>query len=156
MFNIFNFTTRDTTICVNDPILISGPDGFTYLWSTGATTQQESLGVEGAYSLQITDEYGCFATDTIIISIDPNALPNELYVPNAFTPNMDGSMLWEIIKVPDQINKIEAITYDYRSRQLDEDNTQYIINPTLVDFEKILDRGYTQTCDVLIPITTDF
>ena len=56
---------RDTTICVNDPILISGPDGFTYLWSTGATTQQESLGVEGAYSLQITDEYGCFATDKL-------------------------------------------------------------------------------------------
>jgi len=38
----------------------------------------------------LTDHNGCINGDTIEIFKDPNALPSDLFMPNAFSPNGDG------------------------------------------------------------------
>ena len=85
--NIFGVTSRDTvllnypiintpissTICLNNAVQWSanlGP-GFTYLWSTGATTSSLNINSAGPYSLQVTDGLGCTANSgTINFTID--------------------------------------------------------------------------------------
>lgn len=84
----------DTTICVNSPTIIDVPLGYSYLWNTGSTENYIITALEGLYNVQITDEYGCTDTDSITITVDPNALPNFLYIPNAFTPNDDTVNDW--------------------------------------------------------------
>lgn len=74
------------------------------------------------------------------------------WVTYMISPMADGSMKWEIIDVPDKIRKVEEITHDYKTRINKDDETMYIIKPTLVEFDQILLRGYTSTCETLIPI----
>ena len=45
---------------------------------------------DGIYSLQTVDEFGCTATDSVLIRIETN-YRRLVYVPNAFSPNGDGS-----------------------------------------------------------------
>lgn len=81
---------NDTTICMNtDIVLGTGEDYAAYDWNNGETTALISTKDSGLYRLIVTDKYGCQGADSLRISIDPEALPNELFVPNAFTPNYD-------------------------------------------------------------------
>lgn len=81
----------DTTVCVNSPTLLSGPEGLAqYEWSTAETSRQIFAVLDGEYKLTVTDGFGCTGADSLILTVDPEALPNELYIPNAFTPNQDG------------------------------------------------------------------
>jgi len=68
------------------------------------------------------------------------------------TPNSDGTLLWELIDVPDNDQKIEDITSDYKPIRDSKERTKYVMNPTLMEFEKILERDYMNRCDLLIPI----
>jgi gliding motility-associated-like protein len=82
-----------TKICINkyspyDELV--APEGFSYLWSTGSTERKLKTNKGGYYSLRITDIYGCSDKDSFYIEVDTISLPNELYLPNAFTPNGDG------------------------------------------------------------------
>ncbi len=79
----------DTIICVNDPLNLAGPEGYNYLWSTSETSRVIRILDQGDYILQIWDEDNCSATDTIGVTVDPDALPNNLWIPNSFTPNDD-------------------------------------------------------------------
>jgi subtilisin family serine protease len=51
-----------TTFCLGDSVVLSAPAGYTYLWSTGATTQSISAKDAGVYSVTVTDGSGCSAT----------------------------------------------------------------------------------------------
>ncbi|MBI1223689.1 MAG: hypothetical protein GC192_00510 [Bacteroidetes bacterium] len=42
------------------------------------------------YTLTVEDAYGCSATDSISINVIPSTVKNNIYVPNAFSPNRDG------------------------------------------------------------------
>jgi hypothetical protein len=48
-----------------------GPDGYSYLWSNGATTQSISVTASGTYSLTVTDAQGCVATCTHDLIVHP-------------------------------------------------------------------------------------
>ncbi len=81
---------NDTTICLTSPTELKAPDGFAqYIWNTGNNDRIIVTETEGNYKVTIIDEYGCRATDSLYVTVDPEALPNDLYVPNAFTPNND-------------------------------------------------------------------
>ncbi len=62
-----------TTICVGQTVSLSGPGGFGYVWSTGATTQQISVGQTGSYSLIVRDALGCTSalSDAIVVTVNP-------------------------------------------------------------------------------------
>jgi gliding motility-associated-like protein len=60
-----------------------------YLWNTGATTQKIVVSKVGTYRVTVRNKNGCIISDSIQIKEDPNALPSDLFMPNAFTPNGD-------------------------------------------------------------------
>ena len=71
------------------------------------------------------------------------------------TPQQDGSITLELIDIPDNKRKIEEISIDYETRNKDKKDVQYIINPTLVEFDKILEKEYTRKYDVLRPVNLE-
>jgi hypothetical protein len=58
----------DTTLCVGTIVFDAGNPGATYLWSTTATTQTESVSAAGTVYVDVTDNHGCVGTDTVIVS----------------------------------------------------------------------------------------
>lgn len=81
----------DTTVLSCSAIeLDAGNPGSIYLWSTGETTQSillEEISEKINIWVQVNSN-GCLAADTI--SIDVDDVQQELYFPNAFTPDGDG------------------------------------------------------------------
>jgi hypothetical protein len=80
----------DTTQCGGTVTLDANNVGSTYMWSDMSTNQTLVVSASGAYSVSVTDGNGCFASDTVNVTI--NALPTV----NAVAPSMvcldDGSM----------------------------------------------------------------
>jgi len=74
------------------------------------------------------------------------------WVCHMITPMRDRSMKWELINVPDEVNTIEEVTVDYTTRENKEEETLYVIKPTLVEFDQILDKNFVSDCDILYPI----
>lgn len=59
----------DAPICSGgSKTLNAGNPGNTYLWSTGATTQTISVTTPGTYWAKVTNIYGCWSTDTIVLT----------------------------------------------------------------------------------------
>ena len=60
---------RDTTICKPNSIVLNGGGPYThYLWSTKDTIPNITAKTSGNYFVQIVDQYGCKAGDTIKVS----------------------------------------------------------------------------------------
>jgi len=82
----------DTSICSRTSFKVSpGEEFVNYIWSHGPQSNSNSLEIQdaGTYSVVVYDKKGCKGTAEITVKVDPNALPNELFIPNAFTPNSD-------------------------------------------------------------------
>ncbi|MCO6499412.1 MAG: gliding motility-associated C-terminal domain-containing protein [Vicingus serpentipes] len=54
-----------------DVLVTSGIGPFTYLWSTGGTTDWQNGLSGGSYNVTTTDSLGCSVTDTIIVGVNP-------------------------------------------------------------------------------------
>ncbi len=82
---------NDTTIAMGTILLVNAGSGFSeYLWSTGETSQTIEVSSAGVYSVTVSDENGCPATDEIEVSVD-------IGIPGFITPNGDGyNDIWEI------------------------------------------------------------
>jgi len=91
-----NVTTRpkplvnignDTTICLNKPVVLSiNSTATSYLWNTGETTRSITVNTIGTYYATVTQN-ACTASDTLqVVSGDC-----DIFIPNAFTPNDDGT-----------------------------------------------------------------
>jgi hypothetical protein len=65
---------NDVTICSSTAgYPLQAPAGFTYLWSTGATTQNVTVNTTGQYWVKATNATtGCFAYDTIQVTFSPS------------------------------------------------------------------------------------
>jgi gliding motility-associated-like protein len=57
-----------------------------YLWNTGQTTPQIQITDSGTYTVTVTDVNGCTITDMIRVVFKKSGV----WVPNAFSPNLDG------------------------------------------------------------------
>ena len=68
------------------------------------------------------------------------------------TPLPDGALKWELIEIPNVENKINDITDQVVAVENDKNKKKYVINPSLVEFEYILEKDYTRLCDILNPI----
>ena len=79
---------EDTSICKGTLLqLDAGIPGVEYLWSTGETTQKITISPQKPTEYNVTlDNHGCTYNDAIEIGI-----LCELYIPNAFSPNRDGT-----------------------------------------------------------------
>lgn len=61
----------DTSLCGGDFVTINAGQGNTFLWSTGATSQQVQVDSSGVYSVEKTNESGCISSDSISIIFWP-------------------------------------------------------------------------------------
>ena len=69
----------DEEICAGDDATLTanpsgGTPGYTYEWSTGATTQSITVspGSDADYSVTVTDSKGCTASTTATVTVNPN------------------------------------------------------------------------------------
>lgn len=61
--------TGSLTICQGSSTTLSAPSGFTYLWSTGATSQSITVTAAGNYTVTITDGLGCSNSTTSSVAV---------------------------------------------------------------------------------------
>jgi gliding motility-associated-like protein len=68
--------TDDTTICNGDSVWLSATGGISYLWSPAdglssdtVSTPQASPPVSILYTVTVTDLNGCFATDSVLVTV---------------------------------------------------------------------------------------
>ncbi len=63
----------DGDICPEQTIILNGSDGGnnTYVWGTGETTPSIPVTSAGRYWIQVTSEYGCTGSDTILLAYYP-------------------------------------------------------------------------------------
>ena len=82
---------NDTTICLRSEARFGVNEDFAeYIWNTGDDEREIVVSDSGYYILKVIDQFGCFGYDTVYVTVDPEALPNNLFIPNAFSPNEDG------------------------------------------------------------------
>lgn len=66
---------NDTAICSGSNLTIDAGAGYaSYNWSTGETTQTITVNSADTYSVTITNNDGCSASDSMVVSVNP--LPN--------------------------------------------------------------------------------
>jgi len=81
---------NDTAICLSSLIPLTATDSMvSYLWNTGATSRSINIKDSGIYTVTVFDKNGCMVIDSIRISEKADALPIDLFMPNAFSPNDD-------------------------------------------------------------------
>jgi hypothetical protein len=77
-----NITTTPSGVvemCDGDNVTISAPSGnnFTYLWSTGETTQSINVTTEGSYNVQIDNGQACVASSpAVLVDVNPEEFPS--------------------------------------------------------------------------------
>lgn len=107
------------------PVILNAGVGFSsYLWNTNATTQTISVSQNGTYSVTVTNQSGCSASDTIVVHFTTsivslgdnggaiNVFPNPSS--DRFTLNVSGytgggKMKLDLINVVGQVVKTEMI-----------------------------------------------
>jgi gliding motility-associated-like protein len=95
---------NDTLLPPGSSLILDAGEQAAWEWSSGETTQTIEVTAPGTYTVIVTNEYGCTATDEIIVTMD-------IGIPNFFTPNSDGrNDTWEI---PYLANNPEARIYIY-------------------------------------------
>ena len=61
---------NDTTLCGTNFTLDAGNPGSSYLWNTGAGTQQLNITQSGNYSVTVQDPSGCTNGDNIVVTLN--------------------------------------------------------------------------------------
>lgn len=84
LFDIGN----DQTLCSDQTILIGPQDNlYNYVWMDGLTTTPREVEMSNMYALSATNQCGTY-TDAVTITFQPCEC--FFYIPNSFTPNVDG------------------------------------------------------------------
>ncbi len=81
----------DTIICIKNSDLeyVLEPGNFSrFEWSTGQLSASIVVREEGMINVKVYDELGCAGTDEVMIT---EQCPTKIYIPNAFSPNYDGT-----------------------------------------------------------------
>lgn len=77
----------DTAFCV-EPVILEASGVFAeYQWSTGSKSNQVSVEEQGVLWLEVTDQNGCKARDSVQVL---SFCPTRFFAPNIFSPNFDG------------------------------------------------------------------
>ena len=125
--------------------LNAGNPGSSYLWSTGANTQQINVNISGNYWVKVTNSSGCFSSDTINISFNNctiNQLPLNLqqglvaYYPfcgnanDLTTNNLNGIVHGSTFLTTDRFNNANSAYY-FSGTSNGSDWIEVINNPLL-------------------------
>lgn len=80
---------NDTTFCSENAEFTLNPGNYSeYQWQDNSTRSTYTVLEEGAFWVEVTDQYGCTGSDSVTLK---EICPTRIYVPNAFSPNFDGT-----------------------------------------------------------------
>lgn len=71
--------TGPEVLCADNFAVLVADSATSYLWSTGDTTQTTNVYTIGVYSLTVTNEYGCIATDSLPLTESVTVNPIEYF-----------------------------------------------------------------------------
>lgn len=74
---------RDTTICVWQQLMLNPGNFRSYLWQNHSQSPIFVVKDSGTYYVEVTNQYGCSATDSIHVLVDCRGI---IEFPNAFAP----------------------------------------------------------------------
>ena len=96
-------------VILQPQILSAINSNITYIWSDGSTDPTLSATDEGIYVLAVTNECETI-TEEVNVSYENDGIDDYMYIPNAFSPDGDGSNdIFKIYPSPD----IEVLTFDF-------------------------------------------
>lgn len=67
----------------------------------------------------------------------------------------DGSLSFELVTIPADEDIVKDLSANYDTDVLDRDKPQYILSPTMEEFDYILSHGFRSTCEILTPINIE-
>jgi len=62
----------DISSCGSSVVLDAQNTGSSYIWTSGATTQTDTVLIAGTYAVEVTDINGCVNTDTVNVAFNTN------------------------------------------------------------------------------------
>jgi len=77
--------------CPGNTVTLDAGTGYTYDWSTGATTQTITVNASGIYSVTLTDINLCEAIDNVSVSFYPATTLTMSSTPESGTGTNDGT-----------------------------------------------------------------
>ena len=109
---------HDTTICSDRPYQLDVTTPFShYLWHDGTTAPTHWVDVPGTYSVHV---YNACTEAYASVTVEVEECREEVYVPNAFTPDGDGQneMFLPVFNHPERVESYSLHVYDRWGRQL--------------------------------------
>ena len=114
-------TAAQSTICEGSITQLFAEGGVSYLWNTGAVSQNPFVNPEvtSTYTVQVTDVFGCTAESGITITVEECATSTGLDNPGSFSlsvgPNPTWGTLWVNLALVNQVEMTWNI-YDAAGR----------------------------------------
>lgn len=145
--------------CTESEIGISNPDSdWTFVWNNGETGPVivDTIMNDTTYTVTVTDENGCTEEYSILITPQiPNCDENDVFLPNAFSPNNDG--VNDEFKVrSNYIKQIDFVIYNRWGEEIFRTNDKNVGWDGIYNGEELAPDVYTFALNVVCSNGVDY
>lgn len=134
-----------------DIYVVDAMDDYTYMWDNGNTESTQTVSPEETttYTVTVTDENGCTDTAQVTITVQqPQCDETDVYIPNAFSPNGDGTN--DVLYVrSNYIESMFLIIYDRWGEEVFRSTDQNIGWDGTFEGEELAPDAYAYILDVV-------
>ena len=119
---------NDKDICEDWPIQINAGNGSSYLWSTGQSLSNITVGTAGIYWVEVTNDSDCVGRDTIVVTtykcVGINEIDNDIKV-DVF-PNPTSGLV--TLRADRKLDDIDYTIYDITGKLFMTGNKFKVLN----------------------------